>query len=504
MLTVETIRKVRLAYHRDAKSIRRIAKEFHMSRNTVKRVLRSGETEFHYERKSQPRPKLEGYIESLVAKLKEDEEFPKARRRTALALFEQLQAEGYRGAYDSVRRLVRNWRDEQHQLSRPVFIPLSFAPAEAFQFDWSHEQVELAGMPATVKVAHIRLCYSRLFLCIAYPRQTQEMLFDAHARGFDFFGGVAKKGIYDNMKTAVTAILRGKERDFSRRFEQMCSHHLFEPVACTPSAGWEKGQVENQVGLSRKRFFTPRPKFASINELNEWLLSQCIAWAKTHAHPSVAEKTVWQVFEQERPYLLRVSHPFDGYCEHISRVSSTSLISFDRNRYSVMCTEAGRLVQVRAYAERIVVINNGRLIAEHERHFGRDKTIFNPWHYLPVLQRKPGALRNGAPFKDWQLPEALQMTLSALERFPDWDRQFVAILCAAPTYGLDAVERACREALEQGAASKDVVLNLLGRHSDGHDPAPIEPTVYLKLKEEPTVDCSRYDDLLREVRYAAQ
>ena len=504
MLTVETIRKIRLAYYRDGKSIRKIATEFHMSKNTVKRVLRSGETEFQYVRKSQPKPRLKEYIDSLVAKLKEDEDFPRKRRRTAQSLYEQIQAEGYRGAYDSVRRFVRNWRDEQHQLSRQVFIPLSFAPAEAFQFDWSHEQVELAGMPAIVKVAHIRLCYSRLFLIIAYPRETQEMVLDAHVRGFEFFGGVTQKGIYDNMKTAVIKILQGKERDFSRRFEQMCSHYVFESVACTPSAGWEKGQVENQVGLGRNRFFTPVPKFATIADLNEWLYSQCLAWAKAHSHPTISHKTVWQVFEEERPFLLRLPPPFDGFAEHISRVSSTSLISFDRNRYSVMCTEAGRLVQVRAYAGKIKIISNGRLVAEHERHFGREKTIFNPWHYLPVLQRKPGALRNGAPFKDWQLPDSLQSTLSSLKKFPDWDRQFVAILSAVQTHGISAVEKACEEALQHGTVSKDVVLNYLSRQSDEELPQVFELPAYLELKEEPIADCNRYDRLLGEVRYAAQ
>jgi transposase len=504
MLTVETIRKVRHAYHREGKPIRQIAKEFHLSKNTVKRVLRSGETEFQYVRKSQSWPKLGAYIESLSAKLKEDEDIPGKRRRTAQCLFEQIQAEGYSGAYDSVRRYVRRWRDEQQQLSRQVFIPLSFAPAEAFQFDWSHEHVELAGMPATVKVAHMRLCYSRLPFCVAYPRETQEMVFDAHARGFEFFGGLTKRGIYDNMSTAVIKILQGKERDFNKRFEQMCSHYLFDPVACTPGAGWEKGQVENQVGVSRNRFFTPVPKFATIADLNESLLSKCLAWAKTRNHPTIAGKTIWQVYEEERPYLLAPPPPFDGYGEHISRVSSTCLISFDRNRYSVMCTEAGRLVQVRAYAGKIKIISNGRLVAEHERHFGRDKTSFNPWHYLPVLQRKPGALRNGAPFKDWQLPDALQKTLSCLEKFRDWDRQFVAILSAVPTHGIEAVEKACEEALQSGAVSKDVVLNILSRQGDEDLPKAIEPPVYLQLKEEPIADCKRYDDLLREVRYAAQ
>ena len=282
MLTVETIRKIRLAKHRDGKAIRQIAREFNHSKNTVKKGLRSEETVFRYERNSQPRPKLGPFVESLEARLEEDQKLPKKRRRTAMVLFEELQAEGYSGAYDSVRRHVRKWRREKRALGTQVFIPLSFDPAEAFQFDWSHEKVELAGMPATVKVAHLRLCHSRLFLVTAYPRETQEMVFDAHIRAFEFFGGVCQRGIYDNMKAVVNKVLSGKERVFNSRFEQLCSHYLYEPVPCTPAAGWEKRQVENQTGLVRKRFFTPRPKFAGYDELNAWLMSKCISWAKTH------------------------------------------------------------------------------------------------------------------------------------------------------------------------------------------------------------------------------
>jgi hypothetical protein len=247
--------------------------------------------------------------------------------------------------------------------------------------------------------------------------------------------------------------------------------------------------------------FPPR---VSGGDSNEFLLSKCAAWARSHNHPTIAGKTIWRVFEEERPYLIGLPRPFDGYCEHVSRVSSPCLVSFDRNRYSVMCTEAGRPVQVRAYADRIKIIRDGRVVAEHVRQFGRDKTIFNPWHSLPVLQRKPGALRNGAPFKDWRLPEALQNTLSSLDRFTDWDRQFVAILSAAPARGMEAVEKACREAIKLGSVSSDFVLNLLSREGDEQAPKAIEPPVYLRLKEEPAADCNRYDSLLREVRYAAQ
>jgi transposase len=163
-------------------------------------------------------------------------------------------------------------------------------PGEAFQFDWSHELVQMGGMPVKVKVAHIRLCHSRLFLAVAYARETQEMVFDAHIQAFDYFGGVCRRGIYDNLKTVVNKILSGKERNFNSRFAQLCSHYLFEPVACTPAAGWEKGQVENQVGVVRRHFFTPRLKVKDFIELNSYLLERCLMWAKTQRHPTQAAR----------------------------------------------------------------------------------------------------------------------------------------------------------------------------------------------------------------------
>ena len=158
-----------------------------------------------------------------------------------------------------------------------AFVPLSFAPGEAYQFDWSHEVVLINGVTVTVKVAHVRLCHSRMLFVRAYPRETQEMVFDAHNRAFAFFKGSCTRGIYDNMKTAVEAVFIGKDRQFNRRFLRMCGHYLVEPTACTPASGWEKGQVENQVGVVRERFFTPRLRVASYEELNAWLLDRCVA-----------------------------------------------------------------------------------------------------------------------------------------------------------------------------------------------------------------------------------
>jgi transposase len=504
MLMVETIRKIRLAARDGEKSIRQIARELCLSRNTVRKVLRSDKTRHEYCRKTVHRPKLGAYVERLSSWLEVERTLPAKQRRTALGLYEALQGEGYRGGYDSVRRFVKVWRRDQQTTPIDAYIPLSFEPGDAFQFDWSHETVQLGSVTTGIKVAHIRLSHSRFFLVIAYLRESQEMVFDAHNRAFAFFGGVCRRGLYDNMKTAVTRILRGKERDFNRRFEELCSHYLFEPVACTPAAGWEKGQIENQVRTVRRRFFTPQRKAKDLPALNEALVAECLSWAKTQPHPVFKDKTVWTVFEQERASLLQVQRPFDGYAEREVRVSTTALINFDRNRYSVMCTAVGRTVQLRSYAEQVVVMYQGQCIGEHRRCFQRDQMIFDPWHYLPVLKRKPGALRNGAPFKHWDLPHALRRTLSALKRFPDWDRQFVDILACVPVYGLESVALACDQALLSGSATRDVVLNLLSRITQEPVPEDVETPAHLTLDEPPMADCARYDRFRKEVTHATR
>jgi len=505
MLVVETIRKIRLYVKRDGKSIRQTARDLNLSRNTIRKVLRSDQTLFEYKRQVQHRPKLGGFIDILNKRLEEDHKLPRRRRRTGQRLYQELQREGYDGGYDSVRRYIQRWRKEHSETTGHVFIPLSFDPGEAFQFDWSHEWVLMAGMPVKVKVAHLRLCYSRMFLSVAYPRETQEMVFDAHLRAFEFFGGICRRGIYDNLKTVVNKVLSGKERNFNNRFSLLSSHYLFEPLACTPGAGWEKGQIESQVNTVRRNFFTPQVSVGDFTELNARLKTFCIGWAKTHRHPEIVGGTVFEAFEAEKPYLLSLPPLFDGYAEKPSRVSPSSLISFDRNRYSVDCRYVGQTVQLRVYADRIVIVKDGRVIGNHKREFGRDKTVFDPWHYLAALEIKPGSLRNGAPFKEWDLPESIQQIHERLkQRYSDWDRQFVGILTAVPLYGLEAVEGACRQALTERSVSKEVVLNLLHRHRDHGTGVLLDPCACLMLRNEPIADCRRYDHLLREVYHAAQ
>jgi transposase len=497
MLVVETIAKIRRAFFGQHKAIRAICREFRVSRKVVRKVIRSQATEFRYERGRQPLPRIDPWRNQLDELLLANEGKPKRARLTLIRIFEELRGLDHEGSYDAVRRYAKKWRAERGAAMAEAYVPLSFAPGEAYQFDWSHEVVLINGTTVTVKVAHLRLCHSRMLFVRGHPRESQEMVFDAHSRAFAFFRGTCTRGIYDNMKTAVETVFLGKDRQFNRRFLQMCGHYLVEPTACTPASGWEKGQVENQVGLVRERFFTPRLRVASYDELNAWLLDRCVAHAKAHKHPELTERTIWQAFEAERPKLVPITSPFDGFHATQASVSKTCPVRFDNNKYSVASHATGRPVEIHAYADRIVIRQDGAIVGEHRRRFGRDETIYNPWHYVPVLARKPGALRNGAPFKDWPLPTSLERVRRKLKGSEDGDRQMVKVLSAVLIDGLAAVEAACAEALGEGVHSADVVLNILSRR---REPGPV-PTILtpdaLRLRHLPIADCARYDQLRR-------
>jgi transposase len=397
MITVDKIGQIRRAFFERHLPIKELVRTLSVSRATVRKVIRGTATEFRYERGVQPTPKLGEWVEVLTEILEKEAGLPRRERRSTQRLFEELRGRGYDGAHDSVHRFAKAWRNERARVPVQAFVPLSFAPGEAFAF----------------------------------------------------FGGVCRRGIYDNMKTAVEAIFVGKARQYNRRFLQMCSHHLIEPVACTPASGWEKGQVENQVGNLRDLLFRPKPRVKSLVELNAWLEDQCIAYARRTNHPEFKGRTIWEVFQDERSSLMELRGPFDGFVEKAVRATTTCLIMADHNRYSVDARAAGRMVLVRSHAERIVVLFNDAVVADHPRQFRRDQIVYDPWHYLPVLVRKPGALRNGAPFKDWDLPAGLARIRARLKSHADADRQFVKVLAA--------VEAACAEALEAGIASGDVI-----------------------------------------------
>lgn len=493
---MDIISEIRRRFIVQKQSISFIAREMNLSRPTVRKHIRTIEDP-RYQRAIAVAPKLGKYEVQLTTWLESESKLAKHHRRTAQRLFEGLQEQGYQGAYDSVQRFVKHWkRIHQGPKLNDAFVPLLFLPGDACQFDWSEECIELAGVVQKIKVAHFRLANSRQMFVAAYPRETQEMVLDAHNRAFAFFAGVPNRMIYDNLKTVVSALFTGKERRFNRRFLTLANHYLFEPVACTPASGWEKGQVENQVGNIREWLFTPRVRVETFDELNAWLSKRCIELAQ-RAHPVQTQRSIADCFKEEQALLRPVGTPFDGYVEHLLRVSSTCLVNVDANRYSVPAKAAGQAVSVRVTADQIRIVAQGELIAAHARVYGRNQLVCDPWHYLPILDKKPGALRNGEPFVMWDLPDAIKTVRDHILKQSKGDRLFVEMLMIAGESGIDALTVACELALESGVINAAMVINELRRLI-----SPLPSTVNnqvpdnIQLQHEPLADCNRYNHLL--------
>jgi len=312
------------------------------------------------------------------------------------------------------------------------------------------------------------------------------------------------------MRTAVDKIGRGKERKVNARFSAMVSHFLFEAEFCNPASGWEKGQIEKNVQDARHRLWQPTPSFPTLAALNDWLETRCRElWAQTQ-HGSQPGSLADVQLEEGR-HLMQLPRPFDGFVEHAKRVSPTCLVHLERNRYSVPASFANRPVSVRVYPERIVVVAEGQVVCEHLRSFARSHerksaiTVYDWRHYLAVIQRKPGALRNGAPFAE--MPPAFLALQQRMLKTPGGDREMVEILALVLQHDEQAVLTAVELAMEAGAPTKTHILNLLHRLVDGKpmDTPPIKAPQALTLTTEPQANVERYDALrkVREARHAS-
>ena len=325
------------------------------------------------------------------------------------------------------------------------------------------------------------------------------MLFDAHTRSFAALGGVARRGIYDNMRTAVDKVQKGKTRVVNARFANLCAHYLFDADFCNVASGWEKGVVEKNVQDSRRRVWIEAAKrrWSSIAELNAWLTERCRELWSELRHPEHNQFSIAEMLEHEREKLMPMPAPFDGYVEDVARVSSTCLVSIARNRYSVPCELAGQLVSTRLYPTSVAIVANDVVVAQHERLSDKGRTRYDWQHYIPLVQRKPGALRNGAPFAD--LPDALQRLRRGLLREDGGDRLMARVLALVPTAGLEAVLVAVQLALESappsGRVSVEHVVNVLARLNA--QPAPEPVVTQLAVLTPPRADTARYDRLRR-------
>jgi transposase len=501
VILMESAAKIRRLVLVEGRSMRSLSRETGLSRNTIKKYVFDPSPP-NYQRKAPAgRHKLQGFEDRLNEMWELDQQRPKRERRTALKLYEQLVSEGYKGSYSPVCRYIKMLREAGSTLHQ-AFIPLSFQPSDALQFDWSEEHVVLGGIECKIKVGHFRLCHSRKSFVIAYPNEVQEMVLDAFVQALDFYGGVPRRAIIDNPKTMVTYVSRSKDRVFHPRFMALMNHYAIEPVACTPASGWEKGQIENQVQNMRRWLFTPKLKFDDLASLNEWLRLRCDELG-TRAHPENSDKTIDAVYAEEQLLLRPLGRPFDGYVEKAVRVRSTCLVQYDSNRYSVPANHAGKSVSLRAYASQIVVVADGTVIATHERHFTRNISYFEPWHYVPLLQRKPGALRDGAPFIAWNLPDPMIKIKDTYLKSKGGDREFVDLLMLVTEHGLDVVEMACELAVEQNTLRLSAIINLINQLVEPAVDAPPETQAYPQLTIPVEANCKRYEMLYTGRRIAA-
>ena len=497
---------IRRWHFREGIPIREIERRTGLSRNTIRKYLRSGTVEPKFKVPDRP-SKLDPFAEKLTGWLRQEAGKSRKQKRTAKQMHADLVSLGFDGGYGRVAAFVRAWKTDRQRdaqtSGRGTFVPLVFAPGEAFQFDWSEDWAIIAGKQTKLQVAHTKLSHSRAFTVRAYMLQTHEMLFDALTQAFRVLGGVPQRGIFDNMKTAVDRIGSGKARQINARFAAMASHYLFEPEFCNPASGWEKGQVEKNVQDARRRLWQPMPSFPDLETLNAWLEVQCIMQWSHIQHGSLFG-TVADAHAEEVTSLMPLGRPFDGFVEHTKRVSPTCLVTFERNRYSVPASFANRPVSLRIYPDRIVIAAEGRVLCEHGRIIARShhlpgRIVYDWRHYLAVIQRKPGALRNGAPFIE--MPDAFRQLQGHLLKRVGGDREMVEILSLVLQHDEQAVLCAVELALKGGVPTKTHVLNILHRLTDGKAPpvAPIDAPQALRLTQEPRADVGRYDNL-RELR----
>lgn len=451
MLKVVQVEYIRFLYHQQHKSIRAIAKELGCARQTVRKALLIEDVrDYGYHlTKPKPQPVLAPYADLIRAWLKEDKAKPPKQRHSARRIYQRLKEEyGFRGSERTVRRAVQQLKKADKEPA--TYIPLEFALGEAAQCDWGEAQVYLGGELVTVHLFCMRLCASRVSFVRAYLREKQEAFFEAHRLAFEFFGGVPKKVIYDNLKTAVRKILVGTNREEQEGFSALKAHYVFTAEFCNPREAHEKGQVENLVGYVRRNFLVPIPQCASLEELNQWLLAKCLEYASKHLVPGT-QKRVAEVWGEEKQALLPLPPKgFACYRLAFAQADSQQRVRFETNWYSVPRRYAYEQLTVKAYVDKVELWFGKELVASHQRLYGKNQESLDPRHYLEGLLQKPRAMANAKPLKHPACP----LTYAALleELLPQGReglREFRNILQLEPLFGREVLLAAVSQAVEQ-------------------------------------------------------
>ena len=503
MIKVEAKEKIRRAYYVEKKSVRQIARELKYARQTVRKAIRTAEAERYKLKQPRRAPVLGPYKERIQGLVAESESMPPKQGYTSHRIYEIIEGEGFKGSESTVRHYVAQVRKAK---KRPkIYLPLEFDPGTDGQVDWGEADVILKGEQVTVQLFLMRLCYSRRLFVMAFPNQKQEAFFAGHVAAFAHFAGIPQRLTYDNLKTAVKKVLLGKEREEQVGFVALRSHYLFESHYCTPGAGHEKGRVEEGVGYVRRNFMTPLPRVETFAQLNEHLLRQCF---KNDQRTIAGQKgTVKQAWQEELP-LLR---PLPDYAFDYATTKQVSLNGYgqvvvETNRYSVPADKAEAQLIAKLYPFEVQIFRPGdkEPIACHPRCYGHKEDVFDPVHYLPLLQQRPGAFHHAKPLRRWreQWPPSYEDLLARLTaQWPDGQgvRQFIQILKLHQHHPADLIEQAVEQALAYNCAHRDGV-ELCLRQLQQPDPV----FTRLDLGEHPKLaqveaqpsDLARYEQLL--------
>ncbi len=506
MIIVEDYEAIRRAFYIEKKSIRQIAREQHHSRKTIRKALDKVQPQPYQLARPKPAPIFGSFQHRVDELLAKNKTLPPKQRYTTHKIYEVLVAEGYQGSESRVKLYVTQWKREHKPPD--LFLPLEYDPGQDAQCDWGEAVATIGGVRQTVQVFVLRLCYSRRTFVMSFPTQRQESFLYGHVQAFQHFGGVPARISYDNLATAVKLAMdkgKGRKRTENRTFVAFRSHYLFESHFCTPRAGWEKGQVEHGVGFSRRNYMVPIPEAASFEELNQLLLERCLQ--DDNRRVNRQPMTIGEAWEQEQPFLHPLP-PFDYDCCGMVtvRLNPYSQATFETNRYSVPVAKARREVTVKAYAFCVDIFDEkGNLLARHPRSYGKEQDIFDPLHYLPLLEQRPGAFAYAKPIKEWRKdwPESyFRMLANLQEKWPEGRgvQEFVRVLQLHKDYPANLIEQAIEQALSYGCVHLDGVLHCLHELTE-----PKDPPKSLELSDRPDlqnignqpVDVSRYEKLLK-------
>jgi len=494
MYSVDLYGRARRAVLVEGRSQRSVAREFGLARATVRKML-GYSIPPGYRRKEPPkRPKLGPWVGVIDAILEEDQQRPAKQRHTARRIFDRLRAEhSFPGGYTIVKDYVR----AATLRSREMFLPLVHAPGTA-QADFGEALVMVGGEERKAHYFVIDLPHSDDCFVMAFPAETTESFLEGHVQAFAYFGGVPVSMLYDNTKLAVARILGDGTRQKTRAFAELQSHYLFAEKFGRPAKGNDKGKVEGLVGYARRNFLVPVPRVASWEELNQQLLNACRErrGRRLRGH----QETIGERFERDRAAVLPLPASAYEACEkRVARVSSMSLVRYRTNDYSVPTEYGHRDVLVKGYVHEVVIVCGSQVIARHRRSYQREDMVFDPLHYLALLEQKARALDQAAPLAGWELPECFGRLRRLLEARLNkgGKREYVQVLRLLETFSLPEVEQAIVDALHLGTISFDAVKHLLLYRIERRPPRlDLENYPHLPLAEVQTTQAADYMALL--------